>query len=111
MQLWGAAIAAGISNELFWELTSGELEEVLKNQAQAEKRDYLRAGLIAATVINVNRRKGAPLVQAGDFFRERPREEDYMDVAEAERELEAWAASTQTMAPVQPVEGLEGNTL
>jgi hypothetical protein len=91
-------------------LTSGELEEVLKVRWNAEKREYLRFGLVAATVVNVNRRRGAPLVQPDDFFRERPKEADYMGVEEAQKELGMWAASLNAGMP-QPVEGLEGNTL
>jgi hypothetical protein len=80
-------------------------------QWAAEKREYLRTGLIAATIVNVNRRKGTPLVEPGDFFRERPKESDFMSVEEATREMDLWASSMNASLSPQRVEGLEGNTL
>lgn len=52
---------------------------------------YLRAGLIAATIVNVQRRKGAPLIHPQDFLRERPRPQDYMDVKTAVQFMNRWA--------------------
>lgn len=48
----------------------------------------LRAGLIAATVANVHRRRGARSLKPSDFFRSR---EDVMTVEEAVRFLDRWA--------------------
>lgn len=58
---------------------------------EAEKREYLRAGLIAATIVNVNRRKGQRLVQPGDFIRERIKPDDFMSVEEATAKMDGWA--------------------
>lgn len=60
---------------------------------EATRAAYLRAGLVAATIINVNRRKGARLVQAKDFFKEPRKEGDHMSTAEAAAHLDRWAAS------------------
>ena len=84
----------GVPNALFWDLTSRELEEIFKSRAATEKRTNLLFGLVAATVVNVNRKKGAPLTKPSDFFKEKPKPEDFMDVAEAERVLGLWAAAT-----------------
>ena len=87
------AMAVGIPHELFWELTIEEVNEVLKRENEKEKSAYLRAGLIAATIVNVHRRKGARMVKPSDFIRERPKDEDYMDVATAKKVLGRWAKS------------------
>jgi hypothetical protein len=108
--LWSAAIIAGIPEDLFWRSTPQELDALFERRREKDREAYLRVGLIAATIINVNRRKGAPMVQPGDFFLEKPREEDYMDVAEGQKAIEAWAATTNASLS-QQVEGLEGNTL
>lgn len=108
--MWSAAIIAGIPEDLFWRCSPQELGALFERRREKDREAYLRAGLIAATIVNVQRRKGAALVQPGDFFRARPKEEDYMDVAEAQKAMEAWAAVTNASLPRQ-VEGLEGNTL
>lgn len=91
MRLWSGAIAAGIPNELFWELTPREIEEVLRRRAEEDKAQLLRFGLIAATIVNVHRSKGAALVQPSDFIREKPKPEDYMDPETAQAFLDRWA--------------------
>ena len=110
MRLWSAAIIAGIPEDLFWRSSPQELGALFDRVNEKERGKYLRAGLIAATIVNVKRRRGAPLVQPGDFFRERVREEDYMDAAKSQKAMDAWAAVTNASFP-QQVEGLEGNTL
>lgn len=61
-------------DELFWRLTPREvmaaIEAVNLRQSALEDAANLRAGLIAATVINMTpRKKGARPAKAGDFFR------------------------------------------
>lgn len=56
-----------------------------------ERAKYLRAGLVAATIVNVNRKPGRPLVRPGDFIRERPRPEDFLNVEQARALLDTWA--------------------
>jgi hypothetical protein len=75
-------------------LTIAEVNEVLKRKHESERAAYLRAGLIAATIINVNRRKGAKMVKPSDFIRERPRDEDYMDATTAKKVMTQWAKQT-----------------
>lgn len=89
--MWADAHAAGISDELFWTLAPPELEAVLNRHADLERAKYLRAGLVAATIVNVNRKPGRPLVKPGDFIKERPRPEDFMNVEQARAVLDTWA--------------------
>lgn len=96
MKLWSLAIYSGIPNELFWELTIDEVSEVLKRRTESERALTLRAGLIAATIINVNRKKGAPLVQPHDFL---PETEEYMSPEEARAFMDRWAEGQGGSAP------------
>lgn len=70
-----------------------EVEAVLTQHAEQERRRDLRAGLVAATVVNVNRRKGARVVQAQDWFRPARKASDYLTPAEAVAVMEKWAKS------------------
>lgn len=95
---------------MFWELTPRETEAILERHKEAERREYLRAGLIAATVVNVNRRKGAKLIRPEDFLRELPKPEDFMDPEEAVTFMDRWATQQQgdqqemiTQAPIDQV--------
>lgn len=92
MLLWSAALAAGIPNELFWELTAPEVEAVLERRAEEERRVRLLFGLVAAQINNSSphRRRA---VRPQDFFRERPKPEDFMDLEEAKTFMDGWAAS------------------
>ena len=80
---------------MFWRLSPPEVEAVLERQNDLERAKYLRAGLIAATIVNCapNRRRSAPMAKPGDFIRERPRPEDYMNVDEARELLDGWAVA------------------
>lgn len=86
------AIAAGIPDELFWRSTLGELEEILARKMEQERARYMRAALVAATIVNVNRRKGSRLVRPSDFIRVRPRPEDYMSPEQAAKFMMRWAS-------------------
>lgn len=95
MWLWSAAMAAGISNELFWNLTPREVIAVLERKAEEEKAKYLRTGVIASTIVNMSPvKKKGHRAKATDFFRERPKPGDFMDVEQAATMLNAWAKST-----------------
>jgi hypothetical protein len=50
----------------------------------------LRAGLIAAAVYNVNRKKGARMLQASDFV---VMPDDFLAPEDAASYMDAWAAS------------------
>ncbi|MGH9255466.1 MAG: hypothetical protein ACRD3C_12975 [Vicinamibacterales bacterium] len=89
--MWAWAHVAGIPDELFWTLSVPEVEAVVERQNELERAKYLRAGLVAATILNVNRKPGTPLVKPGDFLRERPRPEDFWNVDEARAFLDRWA--------------------
>ncbi len=65
---------------------------MLKQVAHRERQANLRAGLIAATIINSNpyRRKGARRVQPGDFIK---REPQYMSPEEGVKFMDRWAGN------------------
>ena len=86
--LWSSAVAVGIPDELFWRLTRGEVMAVLKEVAQRDRQANLRAGLIAATIVNVNRKKGTRMLKPEDFLKS-PRE--YMSVEEGTQFMDRWA--------------------
>ena len=89
---------AGISDEVFWSLSPIELDAVLIRRNDLERAKYLRAGLIAATIVNVNRKRGTPPAKPSDFIRVRPRPEDFMRVDEARRVLDGWAEEQNKLA-------------
>lgn len=74
-------------------------------RVEQDRAATLRAGLVAATIVNVHRRKGSRLVQPGDFIREAPKAEDYMDVETAKSFMDRWAVSTQGDSSAETVEG------
>ncbi len=81
------------------------MSAVLKITNARERAADLRAGLIAATIVNTNpyRKKGARTVYPGDFFRIRKRV--YMSVAEAQKFMGRWADSVNKGLPDRaPVE-------
>lgn len=79
--------------ELFWRLTLRELGELFKRSAEQEKRELRRFALVAATILNVNRKLGSTLVQPDDLIRTERREEDYLTVKQSKFALDRWAAS------------------
>lgn len=110
LKLWAEAMVAGIPHEVFWTLTVREVRAVLEARAEQERQRFLHgSGLIAATIINVNRPKGKKMVQPSDFLRRTaPRPEDYMSPEESAKAMEQWARSHNarrlTTTPV-PSEG------
>ena len=84
-------MAAGISDSLFWTLTPHELATVLKIRAKEAEAESLRFGLVAATIVNVNRKKGTRPVQPRDFFRRKRQEKDFMSVEAAQSFMDGWA--------------------
>lgn len=51
----------------FWDLTPADVLLAVAAHERRERADYWRAGLITATLINVNRRKGARAAKPEDF--------------------------------------------
>ena len=82
-------MAAGWNPNLFWDLTIHEIEAVFNRSADREKAANLRAGLVAATIANVHRRKGAPMIKPSDFLRQPVVR---MDPEEAAKFMDSWAA-------------------
>ena len=81
---------------MYWGLTRREVAAVLKRVSEQNQAADLRAGLIAATITNVHRRKGAALVHPRDFIRGAKR---YMTVEEAQTHMDRWAKRiNQTVA-------------
>lgn len=88
--MWALSLTSGIPNELFWDLSLPEIEAVIDCRVEDARAATLRAGLIAATILNVNRRKGASLVQATDFVREK---DEFLDPEQAAEFMDRWAQS------------------
>jgi hypothetical protein len=89
-------MAVGMREEVFWRSTMAEVEAVFTAIAEREHAENLRFGLVAATIVNVHRKKNSRLVRPQDFFRRRRREEDFMDVKSAVHMMDAWAATHNT---------------
>lgn len=93
--MWARSVAAGVSDDLFWRSTPVELEELLYQIGEREKRLQIaateRAGLIASMVYNVNRRKGRRALKPSDFVKREPRR---LTPEEWERELDGWMRAT-----------------
>ena len=79
-------------NDLFWSLTSVEIEAFLEEKAKQIRAEDLRAGLVAATLENIHRKKGARAVRPSDFIRDTsPR--SYMSPEEGAKFMDQWAAA------------------
>lgn len=78
----------GITNELFWELAIPEIEAVVDLYLESERAKTLRAGLVAATIQNVHRARGVPLVQPKDFL---PAPREYLTPEQAAAFMDRWA--------------------
>lgn len=97
--MWSVALIIGIPDEVFWTLAPPEIYAAIEAYNERERRADMRAGLVAATLVNVNRSSSSQaLVRPEDFFKQRDRPEDYMSEEDALAELKAWAASTQADA-------------
>ena len=73
---------------MFWDLTLREVEAVLKRCIGHARDANLRAGLVAATIYNVNRRKGTRMLKPSDFLTQPVR---HMSVGEARTFMDQWA--------------------
>lgn len=72
VELWARSLAHGVDDSVFWASTPSEVRVLLDAYATVEQRrqraDYQRAGLIAAAVYNVHRKKGTPKLNPMDFW-------------------------------------------
>lgn len=96
-----------MTDEVFWRSTLSEVVAVLERDHARRREANLRAGLIAATICNVNRKKGTRAFVPEDFVvgaKGGPRPEDYMSPAEGRRALNAWAKGINKHKPKQPQE-------
>ena len=89
--MWASALNAGIPPDLIWELSVPEIEAVVGLKCEDDRAACLRAGLIAATILNVNIRKGARKYKPSDFV---SMPDDYMTPELAKAHLDAWARET-----------------
>ncbi len=78
-------------NELFWDSTQQEVMAVLKARQRYERQANLRAGLVAATIINVHRKRGTRLVRPGDFLKVPRTAAQYMSLEEGQKHMGRWA--------------------
>jgi hypothetical protein len=94
-ETWASAIAAGVPDHLFWRLTPVELGSLLGKMAEVheaeERAAVLRAGLVAATVHNVHRRKGTRAAKPSDYLKKPPA---ILDPSQMEAEMDAWAKAS-----------------
>ena len=83
-------MAAGIPNDLYWELTLQEVGAVLRRVVEQERAANLRAGLIAATIINASpyKPKGR-FVRPTDFLAER----QHMTAEEGQLFMDSWSTA------------------
>lgn len=95
IRAWAQAIAAGVPDELYWQLTPPEiralLEELAEREARQERNAALRAGLVAAAIYNVHRRKGTQALKPEDFVRPERERVKILPAAEMAKRLQAWA--------------------
>ena len=89
--MWAVLLSFGIPNELIWNLTLREAEAVVDRHMEIDRAATLRAGLVAAAVYNVHRRRGDAIWSATDFVRQPLREEDFMSVEASKSMLDRWA--------------------
>lgn len=75
-----------------------EIKAVLKERADQERHANLRAGLIAATIMNVRRKRGASLVKASDFLKEPATDENRMSPKEAGNFMDQWMRRQNALA-------------
>ncbi len=85
-----------MSDEEYWNSTQEEVSAVLDHVALVEKQANLRAGLVAAVITNVHRKKGSRLVQPADFLKT-PRV--HMSVEEASKFMDTWAKGINAQEP------------
>lgn len=79
----------GYAPDLFWDSTLQEVRAVLRHRAQLTRAANLRAGLVAAVLVNLHRKKGAARVRAEDFLTPDV-EEDRLEPAEAVSFMDRW---------------------
>lgn len=65
------ALAAGLSLADFWALTPADVTLAIEAHERRERSAYWRAGLVTATLININRSKGQRRVRPEDFVPKR----------------------------------------
>ncbi len=83
------AIAVGIPDALYWDMTPDEFEAVLKEVTFNNRQANLRAGLIAATIVNMSpHRRRRRAVQPSDFLA-KPRM--HMTPEEGQKAMRRWA--------------------
>lgn len=70
-------MAEGIPDELYWRLTPAETRALLRRIYRRREREaeaaLLRAGLVAAAIYNVHRKRGKPPIMPRDFLPEEPK--------------------------------------
>lgn len=76
--VWRRALVAGVGDAVFWGSTFVEVSKLMKEYAERRNDDQRaaieRAGIVAAAVYNVNRKKGARWIKPSDFIATRPHE-------------------------------------
>ena len=78
LDLWAIArIDLGLSDEEFGDLSYGLFDALMERWWQRERREYMRAGVVASVVANcLGRREGDPAITPMDFVPGEKREVD-----------------------------------
>lgn len=82
-------MAAGLSEDVFWNSTAKEIAAVLQEVRQQEDNANRRAALIAAQITNANPYRKGPPVRVEDFLVSRGRDQ-YMSVEEGSKHMKQW---------------------
>lgn len=94
LEAWSKSVAAGMDDAVFWGCTPSEATLLLGDMAERDqavaRRADLRAGLIAATIVNTTPRKSRRVFQPTDFFPDAPEE---VTLEQMRTLLSSWAAS------------------
>lgn len=73
--MWARSVAAGVPDDLYWHLTPADTRVLIEELGERRKADQdaanLRAGVVAATIANIWRKKGSRAIRPQDFFRRR----------------------------------------
>lgn len=98
---WAYCIAAGVPDELYWQLTPPELRALLRalnaREEERARQTALAAGLIAAEIRNTQRRRGGRIWRPQDFVRGRGDAGQRAPTAEEVAHLEHRMAPTRSI--------------
>ena len=78
-----------LSDEQFGQLTLGQFDALVRRREEAERREWMRTGTIAAAVMNFSMNHPDRHVEMMDFVPRRPDEDDGTDLSKLTPEQQA----------------------